>query len=155
MNKTRNIQYWENTCGSFWFHVEFKWMKSLRDYRVDLKRSLLHSDCCKALQKPFKLFLNYHKRGQAKTLAVLPVSNVVLGYLLNSRSVISNVDGFVSLDQLNIFLQLLHFLLQTLLPVFFWSCVCDNRESLVLVMKLVPVLLQSLPKSSHQTFLVI
>lgn len=57
--------------------------------------------------------------------------------------VVGDVDGLVSLDEVNVPLQLLHLQLQTLLAVLLRGGVRDNRESLVLMVQLPPVLLQA------------
>lgn len=58
--------------------------------------------------------------------------------------VIGDVDGLVALDEVDVLLQLLHLQLQALLPVLLGGGVRDDRQALVLMMQLLPVLLQAL-----------
>lgn len=60
--------------------------------------------------------------------------------------VVGDVDGPVALDEVNVALQLLHLQLQTLFAVLLGSRVRDDREALVLMMQLIPVLFQTLRK---------
>lgn len=56
---------------------------------------------------------------------------------------VSNVDDSVTLQQLHIFLKLLHLRLQLLLVHHLRSGIDDNRKSKVLLVQMLPVLLQA------------
>ena len=60
--------------------------------------------------------------------------------------VVGDEYSLVSLDEVNVPLQLLHLQLQTLLAVLLRGGVRDNRESLVLMVQLPPVHLQALDR---------